>query len=492
MIHSKAIDIYNTFTKEELKKLSDYIRSPYHNRNKHLIMLVDALAMSHSQTSLSYDDKVFKDIFSPIHTNSNNVKKLLSNFLELERQFLAQQRFDSKLFMKRIFLCKELDDRNLNSFFHSELKLLEDYELPANANDINSRQKASIDTLVIHHNLSNIKQLNFVDHFFNRSLHNSLYFLELIIKDFGNVASLRSTNCVPDKLSVAELFLYNFDSNKFKNDLSKNGIPVPLFDFILNLINMIKFPKMDSYYFEAKEIFFNSFRNVTNINHEYVFSCISIFMTHSVKQSEMGVEKFIKEPFMICKLNAMLIRRFYFEDYVFNSDNFLFHVWHSLPLDPDWTEWFIYVFICKLPASDRLNIWNTSFALLEFKRKNFQKCLEYSSKINSHTIGELAMAQLKICIFQSYYELELFDSAISHVDAFKHYLNRTTILNDYYKIKYLELINYCHQLLNIRLCVVTQDVNKTIHLKKKIEESSILFDKCWFIEKIQCIQSNCT
>ncbi len=492
MIQSKAIDLYNTFTKEELKKLSDYVRSPYHNRNKHLTMLVDALAQSHPHTSLSYDDKFFKDLFSPIHANTNNVKKLLSNFLELERQFLAQQRFDSKSFMKRIFLCKEMDDRNLNSLFNSELKRLEDYELTASANDINSKQKASIDALVIHHNLSNNQQLNFVDHFFNRSLHNSLYFLELIIKDLGEVASLRNVYCIPDELSVAELFLDNFDTNKLKNELGKNGISIPLFEFILNLMSMLKFPKVDSYYFEAKENVFNSLNNITNVNHEYVLSCISILMTHSVKQSEMRREKFMKEPFMICKLNAMILRRFYFEDYVFSSHNFLFHVWHSLQFDPDWTEWFIYVFICKVSASDRNNIWNSSFALLEFERKNFQKCLEYSYKVNSHSIGELAMAQLKICIFQSYYELELFDSATSHVDAFKHYLKRTTTLNDFYKMKYSELINFCHQLLNIRLCVESPDGNRIFDLKNRIEESPMLFDKCWFIEKIQSMQSHCT
>ncbi len=61
MIHSKSIQVLKTLSEEELKQFSDFLRSPFHNKNRSLIKLFDVLKKYHPEYEVE-NEKVYSKV----------------------------------------------------------------------------------------------------------------------------------------------------------------------------------------------------------------------------------------------------------------------------------------------------------------------------------------------------------------------------------------------------------------------------------------------
>ena len=117
--------------------------------------------------------------------------------------------------------------------------------------------------------------------------------------------------------------------------------------------------------------------------------------------------------------------------------------------------------------------------MIEFKKKNFEKALEYLSKVE--IIFFYFKYHLKILYLQVYYELNYTEQAISMIDSFKHFLKNNKYVPDSLGVNYKKFTDYYIRLLNVKTTYRKSEVKI---FKEKIQKEERLFFKNWFLEKL--------
>jgi len=121
MIHSKSIQVLKTFSKEELKQFSDFLRSPFHNKNRSLIKLFDVLKKYHPEYEVE-NEKVYSKIYPGKKYNHDNMKKLMSEEFIILEKFLLHLKIRKENFVTDKYLLEEYMQRKLNELFLFKVK----------------------------------------------------------------------------------------------------------------------------------------------------------------------------------------------------------------------------------------------------------------------------------------------------------------------------------------------------------------------------------
>ncbi|HEY6160193.1 MAG TPA: hypothetical protein VI112_03195, partial [Bacteroidia bacterium] len=102
-----------------MRLLSEFIRSPYHNKNKNIISFMSLLEQAHPAFSSSRLDpkKVFREVFGSGKFKDVKVRALLSDTLGLTEEFLAWENRKKQGYSDIPFLLNELNARNQDVLF---------------------------------------------------------------------------------------------------------------------------------------------------------------------------------------------------------------------------------------------------------------------------------------------------------------------------------------------------------------------------------------
>jgi hypothetical protein len=144
-----------------------------------------------------------------------------------------------------------------------------------------------------------------------------------------------------------------------------------------------------------------------------------------------------------------------------------------------WAKEFIEKYKCELTLDSRENIYYYSLALYEFALKNFEKSLELLSKVKYTEIYH--KTELRCLVTELYYELDMEDSLLSHIDSFRHFLTNDKLIPAERKQYYSNFIKYTKNLNALR----EKDKKPEVHcLYKRIEEDPAVYCKEWLLEKL--------
>ena len=119
MLKSKVLEIFRNLSPDEMKGLKDFIRSPYHNKNKNVMSLFDIIK-KHSPSFNDHNftkELVFKKIFPGKEYNDIVMRILLSDLNRITEDFLVQQRLEKSAYDYKKFLLSELMERKLDKSF---------------------------------------------------------------------------------------------------------------------------------------------------------------------------------------------------------------------------------------------------------------------------------------------------------------------------------------------------------------------------------------
>lgn len=123
MEKSKVIKIFKTFSGEEFKSFKDFVRSPFHNKNKNVIRLFDILKKQYPdfKSGTIAKEKIFSKLFPGKKYNDVVIRILISDLLKLSESFLSYTEFQKSHLTSLKFLLNELKERNLDSLYVSNL-----------------------------------------------------------------------------------------------------------------------------------------------------------------------------------------------------------------------------------------------------------------------------------------------------------------------------------------------------------------------------------
>lgn len=146
-------------------------------------------------------------------------------------------------------------------------------------------------------------------------------------------------------------------------------------------------------------------------------------------------------------------------------------------LEFEWVEDFIGRYKNALERSYRDSSYSFNLARLEFKRKHYGAALTLLQHSNYYDpLLNLAARTMSLKI---YYELQEYDLLFSHLEAFKNYIRRKTVLG-YHRANYLNLVRYTRQLISINRF----DRTEVEVLKQKILNEPVLTERDWLVEQL--------
>jgi hypothetical protein len=149
-----------------------------------------------------------------------------------------------------------------------------------------------------------------------------------------------------------------------------------------------------------------------------------------------------------------------------------------------WSEDFIQRYSPLLEEKQRENMYYYGRCFLAFALKDYEKVLEYESKIDYSTMQmKYYMRDLRLC---SLYELGKFDSALSLIDSYRHFIKKEKNFKGEMKKGYKEFVEHANILIRIKYggTRITP-----LMLKERINNSSAV-RKSWLLEKTDELNRN--
>jgi hypothetical protein len=249
---------------------------------------------------------------------------------------------------------------------------------------------------------------------------------------------------------------------------------LPVIEIYNNLYNALSETDTDKHYLEFKNSFQEN-RDSLGKSEQYIISTLMVNCLYYKHLKDRA--KYDRELFEAFKILLSL--------YDYSGDQYLRSVIFTNILrlavqfrEFEWTENYIKEYSGKLKPEHKENMYFYSNAYLSFAKGEFEKTLEYASRINYNTFQ--MKYYLRDLQLSAYYELSQFDSALDMIDAYKHFIKTEKNYSDRLKQGYIEFIRCLRNLIKIRLGEKSTDIGL---LRQEIIKTNSM-RKGWLLEKI--------
>lgn len=483
MLNSKVIDILKTFSNVEIKRFSEFLISPFLNKNKKAVSLFELLSKYHPgyENKNLTKEKLFAKLF-PGDTkgyNDASMRNLFSDLLILTEKYLAYVRFEKNKFDFNEKILGEVSDRKLNLIFEKKLRILEDI---VNLKEFEGEEQFYRKFIVEEHRSSNRQfrdNLNLYkdDSGLKASEYLSYYYLIKLFK-FANLFEFQKLYNVNHDQNFAALLLEGFNMDKaiegqIRNSNSKKDISI--LKVYYRMYRSITNPGRDDYYFDFKNSLLENDSLFSPLEKLGLYICLT---NSCVRKIDSGRNEFSRECFDIYMLmfGKDLYSAYpgYFPMSAFSA---ILHTGLAAE-EFDRVESFINAYTSKLNPAHVNDATNYSLAQLNFHKKEFGKSLEYISKTD--TDFSQFKFLLKILSLKIYYELKDLESLYYASDSFQHFLNKNKLVGENYRSEFSNFIKVLDLLVKYRSLKEEKIYFKIEHLLK----SKSVAGRKWLEEKL--------
>ena len=468
MKKSKLIQFLKSFSKEETRQFSDFLNSPFFNKDKNVLGLWEDL----KKYAPEYDtddlqkEVIYKRLFPNQAFDGKKLGYLMNYLLKQGESFLQVQSLQNDEARKNYYLLKHFNERDLVTHFQTATNKIEKKGLgkaKENANTYNDKRlfaELQDDFLIT-------KTLRKEDNPFLKEAHDHLdqfYFINKIIYccEMLTRKQIYSTNYDFDitLLDEVESHLYQ----------AKN-LP-PLLSIYFQIYLMLKEPNQGQHFDKFNE---ELNRNESNINEKELTYIYRQSINYSARKIRKGEGRFIK--IALDTYIKGIENRILFENNILPYQTFINTNTSAIRLEKyDWTETFIHKYYKFLPAHTQRDAFHYSLANLYFQKSEYDKVLENVSQVK---LGDMHYSLGARAIFiKTYFELDEVDALLSLLASFTIFLKRNKNISEAWKKIFL---NFC-QLVNKLIKLKPHKIEK---LRKEIETVQPIIDKKWLLEKLK-------
>ena len=485
MLKSSLLEILRTFSRQELIKFEDFVRSPYFNKKENVLKLfleIKKYAPDFGHENLEKEN-AWQKLFPGKSYNYGIMKNLIHDLGKLCESFLSEEVYKNNETQRSLDFLNSVCNRNIQNIFLNKTE-------SAEKSFLKNFKTAKYDFLIDYYDgmrdLNHLKvgflqaneQFKKKDELI-KSPENLIFgFLIRCFETFHNVI-LNSLNYnSPLKSNITYLFLKDLeDHSVLKNilDYTKEHSPE-------------NYPVLQCYYSMYKALsvndsleYFNEFKNNLSQN-SGLFSEKELRELYNGLLTSFGNRKittnnFHHEYFSIIQIgfkNKIILK----PDGTIDPVSFTSIVNVSSAKDIKFTEDFISNYKDKIPAEHRENLYHYSMAVLNYSKKNFEKSLEYIAKVQGKDL--LMKFSIKHLQLNIYYELNDRVAFDYSYDALKHFIKSINLTNESRIVTRVKYGEYIKALFNLR---EKPDAFKLSCLKKEITENKTL-NKEWLLRKI--------
>ncbi len=479
MIKSTAVDLIKTLSGRELKELSSFVKSPFHNTNQSVVRLFLNLRKYHP--SFDHKDltkeKLYELVYPGKRYNEQTMKSVLFNLAGCISEYLVLRRIGKDPVKKNLLLADELLERE-------NLKLLGKVTgIAAGTETSNGIKRESF------YNLHYIDYLRWqaasftydyaglIENFVKKSDHFLLYMIMELMYDVNSIDTFRFNHNTDFSNLPISKFLNNFNIQSFLDDLKKTSYENSfIFELCLTII-MFLAGDYDKKLYERASRIFKKKVHVFEQSEIYGISTMLINMCRKFEKTDE--EKYTREKFEIYKLQLNKNAYSSYPNAPLTVDKFRNIVNASLFLrELKWTEGFIAEYKNLLPENMRDDITAFALAYLHAEKGDFETALGITAKVKVEYFAY--KPDLKILQLRCFYELGYTEEAFSSADALRHFMKNQSLTSLKQETIHT-FLSYYLRLLKLRLL---PDKNSVTVLREEISEEHTLSSRNWFLKKV--------
>ncbi len=470
MKRTKLIKILAVFSASELRRLKDFVASPFFNKNEKIQLLFDFIiryAPDFNHPKLT-EENAFAYVFKNELFKQQAITKLSSKLYKLIYTFIHLEKDKEK--------GLQADINFLN--FLNERELIHEYTQHLN------HVKKGIDNLTMRD----------AEYFYQQFLvEQELAKLKSSRADFGTGdVNFQSAVNALDKYYLVQKLIYL--CNQYNRQLTtpqqgyhfelvlelEKYIPdspyfaIPTIRIWFTTLQLLKSNVKEKHYFDLKELVFNHYEALSTYDIRNVFSTIQ-------NNSRLVFDKkedYYKELFEL--YNFQLEIGIFDNPVIFTPQIFLNMITSAILLDKFvWVERLLDNHVSYAVNRDD-DIHCLGRAMLAFAKKKYPEAQDFLNQcVLKNIYFKLNERRLRLKV---YYELQYYDLLDDSINSFRKFLskNKESISELHLKAN-REFVNLSKQIFYLQ----KSDFSRIKSLKEEIEQARVLPEKRWLLEKIR-------
>ncbi len=488
---TKLINFLRSFSVKELIEFENYLEFSYRKAGRNLVPFLKILKKFYPEfSSPDFTEQVIFKKLNPgkslnVKKDKDTLRTLSSSLMKAVEDFICMSNLDKDKVLKNRILLGEMLERNLAKHFKQYVKTAEE--------DLMEDEKNNTYNILENYHLEKL---------------NSGYFLS--VSDFDNfiLQNYKSLEFISaqfwiELLNVAKLTLLSQDvrSKPLKNDLFENLINFSDLEKISQIYEGSKYSlklrfnyyiykslknNRDMEHFKsARKEFFENKKSISRKEKNYFYSDLINILHGQAITHLHGVKE---ELFFILK-SCLEDKAYKLSEKEFMNQNFYRMVIltsNSLK-EFEWAEMFIDKYTAELSPQMRDNMLNYSKALVFYGKAEYEKSLNFVSKINYDQV--FFKTDVKILMLRIYYELDLYEQALYLADSFKHNIKKSKVLNRNSLEGHNNYLKYYIKLFKLKNDPDINSKNEADMFKNQIKDEVNLIQRSWLIENADLIIS---
>ncbi len=455
-------EIYDSWTKGELKKLNKFISTSHWSKSETIQLCHSCLASYSSKEKLEQLTKeiLFASTYPQDDYNDNKLRFTLNRLLEAIKEFI---------------LLEENEKKNVHSekiwmdFIHNK-RLKKNILLNIESDN---NPKNSLNRIIYSYYKSVIKG-NYLFQFTTdvEEKFNALLTMSKKAEEFSDYVFLRQYCLLLTFSNVYKSSEFHLASNKYQEIYSNISYSdKPEFQVYIALIEMLNKTDQSLYYAYKKKVF--DFFDIWD--EEDKITLISYLLNYTTAQINKGNVDFINEQYELFLLfeDANIFRM---PNYINNNKiNNVIHI-YLRKKDFSRAEKFIEDYVVLLPKEIMESCKHFNLARIRFEKKMYKESLRELLQVD---FGRDAFYSInsKVLLLKNYFELRESDALSSLVVSFKEYIKKNKVISEVHKIS---IINYLKTVDKIYGATSI----KAKKLDEEIKKHTQIVEKSWLLEKI--------
>jgi len=485
----KTIEILKTFSKAEIDEFSRFLASPYFNENSKVTKLYEVISRFHPDYDSRFltEDSVYKKVNPDLGFNKLTLKKMFSGLNNVLEKYIVQKNFEHKPFDYYDNMFDAMLKRNLQK--HSSKCIENCEEILGSESALNSNyflygfkhstNLANYLISAIPRN-SSLEVERVVSALSERGYNITGFFIKEITRCFDNILTLDKNFTVnKEKYFVWKLFstvdfpkLFEFMRVNAKTELESAVCDV----YCAWYLAFSEFEK-ESHYARYKSLIFRSAKYFSHDEMRFHILRLMRYCLMKIAESKRtGI--FEKELF---EIYVMFTEKGLYKTSISNHlsvEAFRPIVQLGLKLKKyKWTLEFINKFKNKLPTDRRKNMFHYASAMYFFHTGRHGESMIHSQKVEfDHFLFKLDLRDLML---MTYFEMRAFESALSHIDTYKHFLSNDKALSPAEKKRHRNFIDIVQKLVEY-----IHEPDEFILMKIENIRKGEFSNKEWISEKV--------
>ena len=466
MHNSILLSLLSKFSKKDLRKLQNFVNSPFFNQRKDVIDLLAYICQNIGQPGTVLQKKeVFAAIFPKEKYDDSLIRYAMSFLLKNVKKYLAYQQLEKDGLQENIYLCTALRELGEEKAFEKEwdIAIKKSEAQPLRNGKYYEENYALLyeryEYLTQKTRSGDLRLADLENHLLSSSL------TQILRQTCLNLAHKRVSE------GSAESRLIDTLIKQIEEDLSQMSSSVLIYFYSYQCL---KNPKEEKNFFAFKDLL-SSAEDIFPVKElqDLYLSAIN----YSIYKINKGKQSYLREAFNLYRAGL--------EKDVFLDNGYLSHfLYRNVMLaglglgEKVWVKQFLEDYKEYLYPKIRENFYQYCLAVLYFRTQEYDKAMLILRRIDfKDTLHNLDARKMLLCI---YFERDEIEPLYSLLDSFSNFIRRKKKELGNHTENYTNLIMFVRKILKTE----RGDKAKRALIKNEIENTTRLADKKWLLKHV--------